>query len=158
MSRESSMNVALPRVKTVATNAPLPGVQSVRVCLIDDDDDLRMLLRAALEQGGCVVDKAANGAQAMQQLAESEPPEVLICDHRMPDRDGSTLLPPIRERYPTVPAILISSYTEGGSASGPTGHALKQRLPMPFAPEVLLAHVHDIALRNPPQGKTAGLQ
>ncbi|WP_158621242.1 hybrid sensor histidine kinase/response regulator [Dyella dinghuensis] len=153
------VRIHLPKSEAVAEDALQPSAQSVRVWLIDDDDDLRMLLRAALEQGGCVVEEAANGAQAMRQLTESKlAPAVLICDHRMPDMDGSTLLAHIRERYPSVPAILISSYIEGDNSSGQTGHALNERLPKPFAPETLLAHVHHVARRNALQGKSADLQ
>jgi CheY-like chemotaxis protein len=153
------VRIRLPMAQTPAENVPHARSQSVRVWLIDDDNDLRMLLRAALEQGGCVVDEAANGAQALQQLAESvSAPEVLICDHRMPDMDGSTLLAHIRERYPSIPAILISSYMEGDSASSQSGHVLNERLPKPFAPETLLAHVYDVARRHAPQDKTFGLQ
>ncbi len=85
----------------------------------------------------------------MRQLTElSSAPEVLICDHRMPDMDGSTLLAHIRERYPSVPAILISAYLEGDTDAGEVNHALNERLPKPFAPETLLARVNQVARRN----------
>jgi signal transduction histidine kinase len=153
------VRIRLPMVQAVAQDARQPSAQSVRVWLIDDDDDLRMLLKAALEQGGCIVDEAANGTQAMRQLATSRSaPQVLICDHRMPDMDGSTLLAHIRERYPTVPAILISSYMEGDNPAGKFAHTLNERLPKPFAPEILLTHVQDMARRNAPSEKTNDFQ
>jgi signal transduction histidine kinase/CheY-like chemotaxis protein len=145
----TEVKIRLPRTETVAARIHEHAPGSLRVWLIDDDDDLRALLRSALAQGGCVVEEAANGAEALRQLAElSSAPEVLICDHRMPDMDGSTLLAHIRERYPSVPAILISAYLEGDTDVGGANHALNERLPKPFAPEALLARVNEVARRH----------
>lgn len=145
----TEVKIRLPRTDTVIARVPEHHPASLRVWLIDDDDDLRALLRSALAQGGCVVEEAANGAEAIRQLAElSSAPEVLICDHRMPDMDGSTLLAHIRERYPSVPAILISAYLEGDADSGEVNHALNERLPKPFAPETLLARANQVARRH----------
>nr|WP_225737436.1 ATP-binding protein [Dyella acidiphila] len=145
----TAVKIRLPRTDSVTAQMPEQSPASLRVWLIDDDDDLRTLLSSALAQGGCVVEAAANGTQAMQQLAQSSaPPEVLICDHRMPDMDGSTLLAHIRERYPAVPAILISAYLEGDTDGGEVNHALNERLPKPFAPETLLARVQQVAQRH----------
>ncbi|RDS79665.1 response regulator [Dyella monticola] len=146
----TAIRMRLPRTDTLSARIPEPDLASLRVWLIDDDDDLRTLLSSALTQGGCVVDEAANGAEAMRHLAESSSaPQVLICDHRMPDIDGSTLLARIRERYPSVPAILISAYLERDADAGEGSHALNERLPKPFAPETLLTRVQQVARRHP---------
>ena len=153
------VRMGLPKAPPPAPSAPLPQPPSVHVWLIDDDDDLRTLLRTALEQGGCVVDESANGVEAMQQLAARErAPEVLVCDQRMPDMDGSTLLMHIRERYPAVPAILISACMETDHVPDPAVHALSTRLPKPFAPDTLLGRVHDVAQQHPSQRSVAGAQ
>jgi len=152
------VRIRLPMAQAVTQDIFQPSAQSIRVWLIDDDDDLRMLLKVALEEGGCMVDEAANGAQALLQLAVSRSaPQVLICDHRMPDMDGSTLLAHIRARYPAIPAILISSYMDGDNPAGQFAKTLNERLPKPFAPEVLLSHVQEMARRNRPSGITNGL-
>jgi CheY-like chemotaxis protein/anti-sigma regulatory factor (Ser/Thr protein kinase) len=145
----TEVKIRLPRTDAVATRMVERPPTSLRVWLIDDDDDLRALLSSALAQGGCVVEEAANGAEALRQLAQlSLAPEVLICDHRMPDMDGSTLLAHIRERYPSVPAILISAYLDGDAEMGEVDQALNERLPKPFAPEALLARVNQVARRR----------
>jgi signal transduction histidine kinase/CheY-like chemotaxis protein len=145
----TEVKLRLPRADAATARTPEHHPASLRVWLIDDDDDLRSLLKSALVQGGCIVEEAANGTEAMRQLAGlSSAPEVLVCDHRMPDMDGSTLLAHIRERYPSVPAILISAYLEGDADSGRADHALNERLPKPFAPETLLARVQRLARRH----------
>lgn len=141
----TSVRMKLPR-STMATSPVDNRDLSIRVWLIDDDQELRALLKNALEQGGCEVSEAASGAQAHRQMAAfATPPEVLVCDHRLPDTDGSTLLGQIRERYPQMPAILISSYLEGDMRDRRS--ELNDRFPKPFAPEALLARVQQMAQR-----------
>lgn len=153
------VRILLPLTHIVADATLRPITQSVRVWLIDDDNDLRALLKIALEEDGCVVDEASNGTQALRQLATAHSaPQVLICDHCMPDMNGSTLLAHIREQYPAVPAILISSYLDGDGASSKAGHGLNERLPKPFTPEVLVALVHDVARRYPSHEEAPELQ
>lgn len=153
------VRIRLPLAEMVTSDTSQPSARSVCVWLIDDDNDLRTLLKTALEEGGCVVDEAANGTQALRQLATTpSAPDVLVCDHRMPDMTGSTLLAHIRERYPSVPAILISSYIDSDNVDSKTGHALNERLPKPFTPEVLVARVHEVARRHPLDQKTIRIQ
>ncbi|WP_158881510.1 ATP-binding protein [Rhodanobacter sp. L36] len=121
----------------------------VRVWLIDDDDSLRGVLASALEKGGCDVSEAANGAEAERLVARMDkPPHVLVCDYRMADIDGETLLRRLRGTLHAVPAILISAYLDSdGSSDGPEDlHS--ERLPKPFSPSVLLARVFAAARRE----------
>jgi signal transduction histidine kinase/CheY-like chemotaxis protein len=141
--------LSMPIADTQIETASIPSTDDViRVLLIDDDDDLRTLLAAALESSGCVVSKAANGAETERVVAGSTPlPEVLVCDHHMPDIDGLSLLRKLRVRMPEVPAILISAYLE--SDGSPPSHEINfsERLPKPFAPDALVARVHAAARR-----------
>jgi signal transduction histidine kinase/CheY-like chemotaxis protein len=145
----TTFHLCMPVAHASTRTVPAPSPDDVvQVLLIDDDDELRTLLAAALESGGCVVRKAANGAEAERIVADAMSlPEVLVCDHRMPDIDGLSLMRKLRLRLPEVPAILISAYLESdGSASG---HELSfsERLPKPFAPDALVARVHAAAKR-----------
>jgi signal transduction histidine kinase/CheY-like chemotaxis protein len=145
----TTVTIRLPRTDPVAMRIPEHLPATLRVWLIDDDDALRALLKTALTEGGCIVEEAANGAEAMQHLAaSSSPPEVLICDHRMPDMDGATVLAHIHDRYPSVPAILISAYIDADTDTGNADHPLYARLPKPFSPEALVDRVHQVARRH----------
>jgi signal transduction histidine kinase len=143
--------IRLPTREPAGEGAPLlpPPVGAIRVLLIEDDDDLRALLASTLENGGCVVSEAANGAEAERVLANMiQAPQVLVCDHRMPDTDGATLMRKLREQLPEVPAILISAYLE--TDGSPPGHEdpFSERLPKPFAPDALLMRVIAAASRS----------
>ncbi|MEN8130946.1 MAG: response regulator [Pseudomonadota bacterium] len=59
----------------------------MRVLVADDDENSRVLLRAALEARGYTVDDAADGAQALK-LAQQEQPDLIVSDIMMPEMDG----------------------------------------------------------------------
>ena len=109
--------------------------------------------------GPRLVSKAANGAETERVIANATSlPEVLVCDHRMPDIDGLSLLRKLRQRMPDVPAILISAYLE--TDGSPPGHEIpfSERLPKPFAPDALVARVHAAARRYRESRETPALQ
>lgn len=139
----TAFRIALPLADAIVVQAPaaLPAGR-IRVWLIDDDDSLRSVLAAALEKGGCDVSEAASGAEADQLVVRMKrQPHVLVCDYRMLDTDGASLLRRLRQTLPEVPAILISAYLDSdGSAAAPED-AHSERLPKPFNPSVLLARV-----------------
>jgi CheY-like chemotaxis protein len=114
----------------------------VRVLLIDDDDDLRNMLAVALENDGCTVNIAASGAEAERHVEESAlSPHVIVCDNRMPDTDGSTLLLRLRTHLPRVPVILISACLENEGQPPLADDMFTERLPKPFEPSHLVSRV-----------------
>ena len=120
--------------------------QRVRVLLIDDDEHLRTMLAHALEQGGCDVSMAASGSEAEWQVQTARyAPQIIVCDNRMPDTDGITLLRKLRTRLPDVPVILISAYLESDGQPFRSEDDFTERLPKPFAPSHLLARVLKVA-------------
>lgn len=141
--RGTTFRIELRAADDLAEQAALAAAQDeVRVLLIDDDDDLRNMLAAALEQGGCRVIGAATGREAERYVESSQPPpQVLVCDNRMPDTDGISLLHRLRRHLPDVPVILISAYLEQDGQSPPPDAVFTERLPKPFAPNHLLARV-----------------
>jgi signal transduction histidine kinase/ActR/RegA family two-component response regulator len=150
----------LPLANAVTTEVSLALPEGcIRVLLIDDDDDLRALLAAALENGGCEVYEAANGAAAREIVARMvQPPHVLVCDHRMPDIDGATLLRMLRQRLPHVPAILISAYLDTDGSPPGQEDPFSERLPKPFAPDALLSRVLAAASRDHASRATTSAQ
>jgi len=83
----------------------------VRVLVVDDDDDIRLLLRLSIggEEDMDVVEEVANGAAAIEAIADAAP-DVVVLDLQMPGTDGLTALPLLRDRYPDA-AVLVYSAT-----------------------------------------------
>ena len=77
-----------------------------RVLVIDDEEQIRKLLRISLEARGFETVEAATGSEGLQALAALRP-DILLLDLGLPDRDGAAVLAEIRDRS-EVPVIVIS--------------------------------------------------
>jgi len=93
--------VALPR-----------SLEGVRILLVEDDDDIRALLRLALEARGAVL-TAVESARAGLAAIEVETPDIVISDITMPGDDGHALLRKVRglplTRGGKIPAIALTA-------------------------------------------------
>ncbi|MEU4602779.1 response regulator transcription factor [Kribbella sp. NPDC023972] len=78
--------------------------------LVDDEPRIRRVLRLALEDEGYQVAEAANGYDALATLRR-EPPDVVLLDLMLPDRDGFTVCREIR-RTSDVPVIMVTARTD----------------------------------------------
>ena len=78
--------------------------------LVDDEPRIRRVLRLALEDEGYQVAEAANGYDALAALRR-EPPDVVLLDLMLPDRDGFTVCREIR-RSSDVPVIMVTARTD----------------------------------------------
>jgi DNA-binding NarL/FixJ family response regulator len=103
------------------TNSPSPAT-AISVVLIDDSEDLRFLVRGALEGSGKfrVVAEAADGEQGVVAVGASQPDLVLL-DFAMPVMDGLQALPLIRDECPAAVVAMLSAF---GDSSGMPEQAL----------------------------------
>lgn len=92
---------------------PKPCAKQPRILLIDNEEEVRELLRHELEDNGNQVTCAANGRIAMH-LYRSQPFDLVITELLMPERDGLEVIMDLRKRAPNVKIIAIS----GGGQSG----------------------------------------
>ena len=118
--------------KPAPQHAPA-GLRGIRVLIVDDQEDAREFLAAALGQHGAQVIIAASAHEALR-LVRSERPHVLISDIGMPGADGYTLIREIRNRSEShahaLPAIALTGYAgeadrERALASGYQLHMTK---------------------------------
>jgi len=80
----------------------------VRVLIVDDEEDIRILLRTQLERAGYeVVGEASDGMEALALCDETEP-DAVILDLLMPRVNGFEVIPKLRTKHP---AIGIIAYT-----------------------------------------------
>jgi DNA-binding response OmpR family regulator len=85
-----------------------------RVAVVDDDPENLRALSALLQAEGFEVAAYAGGETAWAALNHScdAVPEAIITDLRMPGLDGLALLRRLRERFPTLPVILVSAFPD----------------------------------------------
>ena len=86
----------------------------VRVLLVDDLPDIRLVMRLLLEADGRaeVVGEAADGAEAVRLTGELRP-DAVVLDLRMPGMDGVAALPLIRDAAPGTVVVALSALPVG---------------------------------------------
>lgn len=83
---------------------------SFKILIVDDEKDLRDLLRLFLSKEGYEADVAANGNEAFVKV-QNWHPQLVITDIRMPHGDGFELLRNISKlQPPQVPVLVMSGY------------------------------------------------
>jgi CheY-like chemotaxis protein len=120
------------------------------VLVVDDDADAGEPMRVLLEGGGCLVETAAAGPQALQ-LLESFRPRVVVSDVGMPEFDGYELarrvraLPPERGGHTPLVALTAHARVEDRARALYAGFNL--HVPKPVEPIELFAAIASLAAR-----------
>lgn len=81
-----------------------------KILIIDDDKDLCFVLKRFLSKHGFEVIEATSGKAALEILENVEP-DLILCDFRLEDMSGSSILKKIKEKNPSVPVIIITGYS-----------------------------------------------
>src|ERR1039457_6403652 len=89
--------------------------QPLRVWLVDDDTSIRWVLERALKNGG-MVPKAFDAAEPALAALRNDTPDVLITDIRMSGQSGLDLLRRVHDAHPELPVIVMTAYSDLGSA------------------------------------------
>src|SRR5688500_18679004 len=82
-----------------------------KILISDDDRDMCLLLKRFLTRHGFEVLEAYSGKKALE-LLETVEPDLAMCDFRLEDMEGNVLLGKIKEKYPHVPVIIITGYSD----------------------------------------------
>jgi two-component system nitrogen regulation response regulator GlnG len=106
-------------------------VQPLRVWLIDDDTSIRWVLERALKNGG-MLPKAFDAAEPALVALRSDAPDVLITDIRMSGQSGLDLLRRVHDAHPELPVIVMTAYSDLGSAVSAYESGAFEYLAKPF--------------------------
>ena len=102
------------------------------VLVVDDDPDMRFMLKLLLERGGYQVNEAGDGLAALHSI-KAQKPDLVLTDLRMPMMDGAELIQKMRsdDLLAALPIILITAY----AVLPDTAQLADETIPKPFAPE-----------------------
>ncbi|RJQ64298.1 MAG: sigma-54-dependent Fis family transcriptional regulator [Desulfobacteraceae bacterium] len=103
----------------------------INTLVVDDEKEICKLLSRLLEREGCKVRAANNGFDALK-LIESELPEILFTDFKMPGMDGIELMTKAKELDPDLAVILITAYADVPGAVNAIKKGAHDYLPKPF--------------------------
>jgi len=120
-----------------------------RVLIVDDDADMRLSLKLALEMAGYAIEVAADGREALA-IQKQRPADILITDIFMPESDGFEVIDAVRRAFPQTRIIVVS----GGARLAKREYLLDAALmdvdavlPKPFDVETLLRTLDTIQNR-----------
>ena len=103
------------------------------VWVVDDDRSIRWVLEKTLTREGIPFKSFASATEAISQLDHgAEPPQVLLSDIRMPGQSGLDLLQEVKTRFPGVPVIIMTAYSDLESAVAAFQGGAFEYLPKPF--------------------------
>jgi two-component system response regulator MprA len=115
--------------------------------ICEDDDELRGVVRKALEREGFAVRATASGGEAVRMFAD-DPPDVLVLDIGLPDADGRDVCQALRARGMQSPVLFLTARDAvpdriSGFHAGGDDYLVK-----PFALAELLVRVHALVRRG----------
>jgi two-component system OmpR family response regulator len=119
-----------------------------RILIVDDDPELRELLRGYLGGNGYAVDVAGDG-DAMRQRIAAAAPDLLILDLMLPGEDGLALCRELRAAPATaaLPILMLTARGEDTDRIVGLEMGADDYLPKPFNPRELLARIRSILRR-----------
>jgi len=83
---------------------------SKRILIIDDEENIRRVMRLALETAGHKVGEAADGGRGLEEYGDGSNWDAVVLDQRMPDMDGLETLRRIKERDTAARVIMATAY------------------------------------------------
>ncbi len=116
----------------------------VRVLVVDDDDDLRELVKLLLESHGTDVVAAADGVEAWERVQRDGAFSLILLDVMMPRMDGPQFLARLRASpYDHIPVVLVSGHLDSLAAAKLLGADAWLTKPLHF--DELLATIQRLA-------------
>ncbi len=119
-----------------------------RVLVVDDEKQIRAILRAYLTSEGFQVQEAATGAQALHLLT-TEPPDLVLLDVGLPDLDGLEVLRTLRKTS-DVYVVLVTARAEELDKIIGLGVGADDYVTKPFSPREVVARVKAVLRRTRP--------
>ncbi len=115
-----------------------------RLLIVDDEPDLRWVLRGLFEDEGFAVDEADDGDTALHRVGERKP-DVVLSDMRMARVQGLELLQRLRRIEPDLPVVLLSAVEDLATAVDAVKEGAFDYQAKPFDPQRLLLSVRRAA-------------
>jgi two-component system, chemotaxis family, chemotaxis protein CheY len=115
-----------------------------RVLVVDDEKNIRDLVRMTLTKAGYDVVEAEDGAKAVEVLRKDDNPlmvDVITCDIRMPKVNGTEAIAFFREQFPSIPVVVITGFPETDMAVSLMKQGVVAYVPKPVEGQKLLAVV-----------------
>ncbi len=122
----------------------------LKVLYVEDDPDIQVIARIALEDIGGFELRACTGGEEAIAAVRDFTPDLLLLDVMMPGMDGPTLLGHLRQTAngATAPAIFMTARVQGSEVEHYRALGAIDVIPKPFDPLTLCSHISQLLGRN----------
>ena len=127
----------------LARSGPGGATAGPVVLVVDDDPQIRGLVRASLEHEGYSVVEAGGADEALAVMEET-PPQLVLLDVVMPGVDGWQMLQRLQERHGSVPVVMFSGQAEAGAEAQATERGASGFVGKPFDPKQLIDRAKEL--------------
>jgi putative two-component system response regulator len=134
-------------LSSLIAKIPPPDESAGRIFVVDDDDQVRGLMRKLLARSGYAVEDFAVGATALQAIRE-RPPDLVLLDLMLPDTSGNELLEQIRDNPATrlLPVVMMTGHGTREDRLRAQRVGVTDFLAKPVAAEELIPRVRSLVL------------
>lgn len=123
--------------------------QDIHILVVDDEEDIRSILKYNLQKEGFQVDEAENGEKGLEKI-EQKTPDLIILDVMMPGMDGIEVCDAIRSKpeYNHVLICLLTARNEDYSQIAGLNAGADDYVAKPVKPKVLVSRIHALLRRK----------
>lgn len=132
------------------------NMNKAEILIIDDEPQIRKLLQISLESNGYKVVQAASGKEGMI-IAAAHPPDLIILDIGLPDRNGHEVLRELLEWY-NKPVIILSVQNSETDIVSALDNGATDYLAKPFRTGELLARIRSAIRRSQSETSETSIQ
>jgi len=106
-------------------------ISKKKIWILDDDKSIRWVLQKALEKNNYDVMAFGNTNEAINQF-NHDMPDLIISDIKMPGESGLQFLEKVKGKFPNIPVLIMTAFSDLDSAIDSYSHVAYEYLPKPF--------------------------
>ena len=126
---------------------PFKKLKKLKTLLVDDDEFIRDSLSIAFKNKGCFMRTAETAEEGLQALQE-ESFDLIICDFRLPGKNGLEFFRSVRNSQPEIPCVMITAYRDKPISSEASALGINDFIEKPFSVGVLVKSLVGLIIRN----------
>jgi signal transduction histidine kinase/ActR/RegA family two-component response regulator len=147
-AHDATEQIKAPILSRIATRAKNRDLSDLRILIVDDDMDAQDFLSVALRHVGATVFLASSVKEALESVVNF-PPDVIVSDLAMPEKDGFDLMREVKAHWAIIPVIALSAFARDEDSDRCRNAGFRMHLTKPIDPYELIDAVETVVADLP---------